>query len=380
MFPFRESVLLACLLSGLPALAEESVPETTGTAATTGPELAVVMGLSADDLLNIRREASPLGRTLGRLPNGTLVDRHECKLVQRYEWCRVETVDGEKLSGWTPARYLFVRSDKETQTGATAAGGDETAATAPGIPVPAPAPRHAEAAPATSAEETALPPGLEARFAGGPPAEPVAGIAGPEPELLALAEEAAAPARDARAPQQPAASPAPGIPVPTPRPGRAGAAAPPRAETQPDDDAPVALAAATMDPVEDRPASAIRPDADEAAPVEAIDEQDRSDRVEMVAAAIPAATAPAAEIPCARYVGQPMGRCPMHVARGGRDIAEVTIIWPDGGSRTIAFRDGEPASANTRGELRVAREGTLNMIRIGAAERFEILDDLVFDE
>lgn len=417
MSRLRESVLLACLLLGLPAHAEEGAPETQAPVeAGAEPDLAVVMGLSADDLLNVRRDASPLGRTLGRLPNGALVNRHECRMVKRYEWCLVETIDGDRLSGWTPARYLFVQSDNETRTGATAASGEtaETAeaAAAPGIPVPMPAPRLSEPAAIadtqTDAGESALPPGLEARFAGGPP-EPVAAGAKQEPELLALAAEAVAQPSEA---QPSAAAPepdtAPGIPVPTPRPIRAGEALPAPVEA-PADDEPVALAAAAPDPVDDTPAPAAQPeiteptivrpeapqpdgdtaatkaDTKEVAPIGSVDAPDKNSRVEMIAAAaIPSAADPApartVEIPCARYVGQPMGRCPMSVARGGRDIADVTIVWPDGGSRTIAFRNGEPTSANTRGELRVAREGTLNMIRIGAAERFEILDDLLFDE
>lgn len=413
MSRLRESVLLVCLLLGLPALAQEKVAETASPAAVDDPSvLAVVMGLSADDLLNIRREASPLGRTLGRLPNGALVNRRECRMVKRYEWCLVETIDGDRLSGWTPARYLFVQSDNETRTGATAASGEtaetaEAAAAAPGIPVPMPAPRQpkpeAVASTEAGAPEPALPPGLEARFAGGP-AEPAATSAKPEPELLALASEPAAPQREARAVQPPpaAAEPAiaPGIPVPTPRPdSAAGAAAPPPAAPEADGE-PVALAAVAVAPagiegetVPVEQPGAILPDTGtdaeatetgETVSVEQADEPDKSARIEMVAAAIPAAADPApvhtVEVPCARYVGQPMGRCPMNVARGGRDMADVTIVWPDGGSRTIAFRNGEPASANTRGELRVTREGTLNMIRIGAAERFEILDDLVFDE
>lgn len=80
------------------------------------------------------------------------------------------------------------------------------------------------------------------------------------------------------------------------------------------------------------------------------------------------------EIPCARYVGQPMTRCDASVARGENGDAEVTVLWPDGGSRVIRFRSGKPDGSNTLQEFRFTREADLNMIRIGVGERFEILD------
>jgi hypothetical protein len=101
----------------------------------------------------------------------------------------------------------------------------------------------------------------------------------------------------------------------------------------------------------------------------------------------PSGTAPAAgvydataQIPCARYVGQPMTICGAGVKRTGPKQAEVTVTWPDGGSRVIDFRDGKPQGAEGGDELRYTREGSLNMIRIGASERFEITDALAFGD
>ncbi|TIN45375.1 MAG: SH3 domain-containing protein, partial [Mesorhizobium sp.] len=37
---------------------------------------------------------------------------------------------------------------------------------------------------------------------------------------------------------------------------------------------------------------------------------------------------PDPEIPCARYVGQPMERCKVNVVRTA-DKADVTVTWPD---------------------------------------------------
>lgn len=80
-------------------------------------------------------------------------------------------------------------------------------------------------------------------------------------------------------------------------------------------------------------------------------------------------------IPCARRIGQPMTRCEVSVARNDGD-STVTVTWPDGGTRVITFRGGQPAGSDSPDEFRFTREGTLNMIRVGAAERFEITDQL----
>lgn len=85
------------------------------------------------------------------------------------------------------------------------------------------------------------------------------------------------------------------------------------------------------------------------------------------------------EIPCARHVGQPMTSCKAGVVHTG-DKAEVTVTWPDGGTRLIRFQAGRPAGSNASGEFRYTREGSLNIIRVGAAERFEITDELALGD
>lgn len=93
----------------------------------------------------------------------------------------------------------------------------------------------------------------------------------------------------------------------------------------------------------------------------------------------PAALAPGSvEVPCARYVGQPMERCAATVVHKGKDKADVTVTWPDGGTRVISFRAGLPAASNGQSGFRFTREGSLNLIRIGASERFEITDTVAF--
>lgn len=88
----------------------------------------------------------------------------------------------------------------------------------------------------------------------------------------------------------------------------------------------------------------------------------------------------AAEIPCARYVGQPMTLCEASVTRSGTDKADVTVAWPDGGTRVISFSAGLPAGSNADSDFRFTREGSLNMIRVGVSERFEITDTIAFGD
>ena len=96
---------------------------------------------------------------------------------------------------------------------------------------------------------------------------------------------------------------------------------------------------------------------------------------------VPPASAPgASEIPCARYVGEPMMRCEATVVHKGTDKAEVTVTWPDGGTRVIAFDAGRPAGSNADGNFRFTREGSLSMIRVGVSERFEITDAIALGD
>ncbi|MBZ9765582.1 SH3 domain-containing protein [Mesorhizobium sp. CA6] len=100
------------------------------------------------------------------------------------------------------------------------------------------------------------------------------------------------------------------------------------------------------------------------------------------ASATAQADAPAPDasgIPCARHVGQPMTRCEISVAHEGGDSV-VTVTWPDGGTRLINFHDGKPAGSDSSDEFRFTREGSLNMIRIGVSERFEITDQVAVGE
>ncbi|MEO3389429.1 hypothetical protein [Mesorhizobium sp. CAU 1741] len=356
--------IACCLLASGASFAQEA----EGSAGPTSNQ-SLVRGLAATDLLNVREDPSPLGKTLGRLPNGAFVERQECKLVKGYEWCLVEAPEFENLSGWTPSRYLYSldvgdadivaegetsqqpsESDSEMALGPTAEPSEVAAED--GVPVPRAAPRipaegsaedasdvpEKEARVLPSGSGTALPDGLEARFAGGS-SRPIA-------EIMAQddSDPAQPPSNDAEANARPVAA---GVPVPTPRPDASQGAEVAIADEPSDDQAPVL--AMSGEPLQNLPTGAV--------PGETVSQ----------------------EIPCARYIGQPMARCMARVVRTGEGAADVTVVWPDGGSRVIEFRDGRPSESNSSGELRFTREGSLNMIRIGVSERFEILDALPFD-
>ena len=71
-----------------------------------------------------------------------------------------------------------------------------------------------------------------------------------------------------------------------------------------------------------------------------------------------------------------MSMCRAAVTRLEPGAADVLVSLPDGASRTIRFRGGKPDGSDSSQPLQATREGSLNLIRIGKAERFEILDAL----
>ncbi|UDL88856.1 SH3 domain-containing protein [Mesorhizobium sp. PAMC28654] len=388
------------LFTALPAVAEESPLV-----------ISIVSGLAPDDMLNVRATASPIGRLQMRLPNGSSVKNLGCNDVNGHQWCKVEDVDNPKVSGWAPARYLIptnpapvadatpltdpvvapaVAANKPAepaasapQTVATASDGAAPSA-APQQPSPAPPPDlAARLGSADHAAETAV---NSAAAIGRAAMQDAYGLAFAAKDNQAAAEippdpagqqpaQAQGPAQtaDGHKPDAPAAdtqatdtqtadatptaaavndtaddtaAPVTGaIPVPTPRPEQAGAAQ----ATNPKTTDTQAIDPRTVARVEPPTALARAPDA-------------------------------TGEIPCARYVGQPMTRCEVSVLRNGGDKADVTVTWPDGGTRVISFYAGQPAGSNARSDFRFTREGSLSMIRVGVSERFEITDTLAFGD
>lgn len=368
------------LFAALPAIAEET-PAAPGTAAE--PIISIVSGLAPDDLLNIRATASAIGKTEARLPSGTSVKNYGCNTFNGYPWCKVEDIKNPNLVGWAPARYLTPNNPAPVpedqlaapaqQAGAAQAPSSNTPANVPAgqeliasvapagandtaPPADAPAPVDASATSRAPRQPIAPPPDLAARLGGTDHAAPpsIASITGNAMldavgmAYVANDNPAAAEGPDPAAPQgepaEQAAAPDAGddtgstaadVPLPTPRPDANAAA----------------TGAQTMARLEPKPPQAA-----------------------WVAAGIDG------DIPCARYVGEPMTHCAVKVVRGKDGKADVTVSWPDGGTRLISFDAGKPASSDSRAEFRFTREGELNMIRIGVAERFEITDDLALGD
>lgn len=344
----RTTLLIAAplMLAALPAVAEEIV--------------SIVTGLAPGDLLNVRAAPSAIGKTEARLAGGARLKNFGCNDVNGNPWCKVEDLDHPEVSGWAPARYLIPTNPATVPEAAlpqanaaaapAAASNDAGQPDQPQKTAATEAESGASAAPAEAAPAAPQPlpaaplPDLSARL-GGPEPKSAASIGSTAMQdayglAFAAAGNPSTGEIAAAAEQDPAAAPdtgtapvAAGIPVPTPRPGAA--------ET----------------------ATAAEP--------------------QIVARAEPTGTSAADatnEIPCARYVGQPMTLCRASILRTGADKADITVMWPDGGSRVISFYAGLPAGSNARSDFRFTREGSLSMIRIGVSERFEITDALALGD
>ncbi|WP_245279006.1 SH3 domain-containing protein [Mesorhizobium loti] len=396
--------LLAAFAAVVPAHAEDT------------PFISIVTGLAPDDLLNVRAKPSAIGKTEARLAAGASVRNLGCNDIDGRPWCMVES-DNPKVTGWTPARYLVPvnpakvpNPDEATPIAAAtdasqAPPANGAAAATPPVAGAAPAAASVSATspanPVVAQTEAASPPDLTARLgdvthAAAPeaPVKSATATAMQDAYGLALAAQDNPTTSEIKSPiQAPEAvaavtvTPPPSTPVitapattvsaaPVPTTPAANAAGQPVEEAA---GAPVADAAPAAD---DSPAVAApgipvptpRPDSKAEEP--AIDPQTVA-RVEPTQVHAPDATG---EIPCARYVGQPMARCAVSVVRSGGDKADITVTWPDGGTRVISFYAGQPAGSNSRSDFRFTREGTLNMIRVGVAERFEITDQLALGD
>lgn len=322
--------LLTVLAAIVPAHAEDT------------PFISIVTGLAPDDLLNVRAKPSAIGKTEARLAAGASVRNLGCNDIDGHPWCKVES-DNPKATGWAPARYLVpvnpaVVSDAGAATDAAppAAGAQATA---------------------TPPADSAAPPDLTARLGGvahpaasEAPVKSAADIAMQDAYGLALAANENQPTGEIPTAFQPAAQDAAAAPD-----GDAGTAA---------DGGAAAGSVPVPTPRPDGTAPAV----------------DTQTVAELPPQPTALASGNAIEIPCARYVGQPMERCAATVARKGADKADITVTWPDGGTRVISFYGGLPAGSNAKSDFRFTREGSLSMIRIGVSERFEITDTIAFGD
>lgn len=313
-------LLMAAWPAIVPAHAEEA------------PFISIVTGLAPDDLLNVRAKPSAMGKTETRLAAGASVRNLGCNDIDGHPWCKVAS-DNPKAIGWAPARYLVpVNPATVPLDQAGDAGAAPDAATSPSV---------------------APPPDLTARLGGAAhpatpqtPVKSAAEIAMEDAYGLALAASESPPTGEIPA-QDAAAAPD----------GDAGTAA------------DSGTAAGSV------PVPTARPQAAGATP--AVDAQTVAELPPQPTALAPGNTA---EIPCARYVGQPMERCAVTVVHKGADKADVTVTWPDGGTRLISFHAGLPTGSDAKSDFRFTREGSLSMIRIGVSERFEITDKMAFGD
>ena len=237
------SVLLAVLPFAVPAQAADEA-------------LAIVNGIAAGDLLNVRADASPIGHVETRLGNGEALRKFECSDVNGYQWCKVQVVDRPDITGWVPARYLLpvdpegtaTAADSEDASTEAAAGtvqqGDTDAQPAAAPPTQQENAAHANAAPDLAARfgDPAPAPGVPSAAAQAQPA-PSSGMTSAEadayrlafaarakaaatagqdaPEADAASDETVAPSagvmvEDGEPP--PVTGSATGVPIPTPRP------------------------------------------------------------------------------------------------------------------------------------------------------------------
>ena len=79
--------------------------------------------------------------------------------------------------------------------------------------------------------------------------------------------------------------------------------------------------------------------------------------------------------------GQHLIYVPYEVKREGRGTASVSVINPDGSSRTIFFSNGKGTHADSEdggtGGFSSSREGGVNVIRIGK-EQYAVPDTVIY--
>lgn len=80
---------------------------------------------------------------------------------------------------------------------------------------------------------------------------------------------------------------------------------------------------------------------------------------------------------CRTVLNGPFGMCKAGVIRRSGS-ATLHLDTPDGGERTILFRDGRAVSSDSSEAFRVERRGDTSIIRIGAVEIYEVPDALPF--
>jgi hypothetical protein len=84
-----------------------------------------------------------------------------------------------------------------------------------------------------------------------------------------------------------------------------------------------------------------------------------------------------ASIRCRASAGASMSSCKAGVVRRNAS-ATIHVDTPDGGERSIFFRDGRAVSSDSDNMMSVTRRGDISIVTIGAYEVYEIPDAFVF--
>lgn len=71
-----------------------------------GPDYWEVTGSRSATTAAIHAAASAASAVAGNVPGGTVLRNQGCRMAEGHRWCRVETVAGPKLSGWTAGDAL----------------------------------------------------------------------------------------------------------------------------------------------------------------------------------------------------------------------------------------------------------------------------------
>jgi len=84
-----------------------------------------------------------------------------------------------------------------------------------------------------------------------------------------------------------------------------------------------------------------------------------------------------ADVSCVTSVGGKAGACKAGVIRRGGGDATVELKTPDGGQRKIFFTGGRATGSDAEASFNAARQGDLQIVRIGTVEVYRIPDALV---
>jgi hypothetical protein len=85
-----------------------------------GPDYWDIRTNSAAAKVNVRASPSAAARVLGGLTGGTVVRNLGCRMAEARRWCRIETLNAPRMSGWTAGEFLR----ESSYTGTSESGGD----------------------------------------------------------------------------------------------------------------------------------------------------------------------------------------------------------------------------------------------------------------